>query len=154
ELYHKSIQSRWSEPKYLISLPAFDITAVCLIIETRHTTSSWLIFQAGGLHMSPEFSFGKIEITADTKQSSSRGMTEADALFRIALLGDFSSHAAHETESHVSLSEQRCLLIDRDNFDQVLAQFGIELKLPAGIASKGTVKLRIAKLEDFHPDRI
>ena len=29
--------------------------------------------------MPPTFSFGKIELTADTKQSSSRGTPEADA---------------------------------------------------------------------------
>jgi type VI secretion system protein ImpC len=105
--------------------------------------------------MSPTFSFGKIEITADINRSFSHGVPEPDVPFRIALLGDFSNGGSHDANKlRPKLSGRHPVLIDRDNFDDVLAQFGIELQLPAGVADKGTVRLRIAQLEDFHPDRI
>jgi type VI secretion system protein ImpC len=103
--------------------------------------------------MSPTFSFGKIEITADTKQSSLRGSPEPDAPFRVLLLGDFSNRGGSKPTGG-RRAKLRPVVIDRDNFDEVLGQFCVEIELPAGIASKDTVKLRITELQGFHPDRI
>lgn len=100
--------------------------------------------------MASSFSFGKIEITADINQASPHGVPEPDAPFRILMLGDFSSRHSRGTAQ----SNWRPVLIDRDNFDEVLAQFGVEVQLPPGIADKGPVKLPMAELDAFHPDRI
>ena len=44
------------------------------------------------------------------------------------------------------------MLVDRDNFDDVLAHSGAEIHLPIG--DGGSSKLRFSELDDFHPDRI
>jgi type VI secretion system protein ImpC len=97
--------------------------------------------------MPPTFSFGKIELTADTKQPSTHNAPQADTPFCIALLGDFSNRGA-------KLSQRPPILIDRDNFDDVLAQLKVQLQLPPGVASSESVTLQFNDLEDFHPDRI
>ena len=104
--------------------------------------------------MPATFSFGKIELTTDTAQSSARSKPKPDVPFRIALLADFSNGGSQATKPRPGLSRRRPVLIDRDNFNQVLAQIGIEVQLPAGIASREAVKLHMSELEDFHPDRI
>jgi type VI secretion system protein ImpC len=109
--------------------------------------------QLEAIAMPQKFSFGNIQITADTKQSSSRGSPDPDAPFRIALLGDFSNRARSKpTEGR--RAKLGPVVLDRDNFDEVLGQCYLEVELPAGVASKNIVKLRITELEDFHPDRI
>lgn len=71
-----------------------------------------------------------------------------DTPFRILLLGDFSGRA-HRGEPPPS--RLKPYLIDRDNFEEVLARVRPELEL--GAHGRGLV-LRFRELEDFHPDRI
>src|SRR5262245_45342150 len=105
--------------------------------------------------MSPNFSSGPIDSMLDTQQPFSQHVPEPDVPFRIVVLGDFSHRGASAVSaSHPKLSERRPVLIDRDNFDDVLARMGIELELPITGPSARRATLRIAELEDFHPDRI
>jgi type VI secretion system protein ImpC len=72
----------------------------------------------------------------------------SDTPFRILVLGDFSGRANRGEPPPERL---RPYLIDRDNFDQVLARMRPELEL--GARGRGLM-LRFRELEDFHPDRI
>jgi type VI secretion system protein ImpC len=73
---------------------------------------------------------------------------ESETPFRILLLGDFSGRANRGEPPPARL---RPYLIDRDNFDQVLARMRPELEL--GPRGRGML-LRFREMEDFHPDRI
>lgn len=73
--------------------------------------------------------------------------SESSAAFRILMMGNFSGRAP---AGRAKLSDRRPLLVDRDNFDDVMAKMGVELALP-GISS---APLRFAGLDDFHPDRL
>jgi type VI secretion system protein ImpC len=105
--------------------------------------------------MPPRFSFGNIDSRVDTQPPAFYGTPTPDVPFRVALLGDFSHGGAQEAHaSRPPLSERHPVLIDRDNFDHVLAQWGIELELPIHSTTAQYARLRIAALDDFHPDRI
>jgi type VI secretion system protein ImpC len=73
-------------------------------------------------------------------------------LQKIAILGDFSGRGSRPNMAQRTTGAFRPLLIDRDNFDQVLAHLNVQL---AGVPVKpnrqrGTVSL--GALDDFHPD--
>ena len=74
--------------------------------------------------------------------------------FCIALLGDFSGRESRGIlEIGSSLANRRAVLVDRDDFEEVLAKFHPEIKLPTG-GESDSLGLRFSELEDFHPDRI
>jgi type VI secretion system ImpB/VipA family protein len=72
--------------------------------------------------------------------------------FRIAILGDFSGQARREN-SRTRPAKLRPILIDRDNFDEVLQKLGVEAHLQLGTSGQRLI-LRFQSLEDFHPDQI
>jgi type VI secretion system protein ImpC len=55
-------------------------------------------------------------------------------------------------ETGASLANRRTLVIDRDNFDDVLAKSGAEIHLRLG--KDDSLCLRFSGLDDFHPDRL
>jgi type VI secretion system protein ImpC len=73
---------------------------------------------------------------------------DSDTPFRILVLGDFSGRG---NRGEPAAARLRPYLIDRDNFDQVIARIRPELEL--GEHGRGIV-LQFRELEDFHPDRI
>ena len=86
-----------------------------------------------------------IDVSAEPKELS---RPEPDTPFRILLLGDFSGSGRQgQTAGRVL----KPVLVDRDNFDEVLARFAPEVRLPLG---NGEVSVRFGELEDFHPDRM
>ena len=94
------------------------------------------------------FASVKLDISAGTDLSPAKPASEEP--FRILLLGDFSGRANRGTPAPPS---REPVVIDRDNFEQVLAHMGAELHLGGG--QQGTrMALRFQELEDFHPDRI
>ena len=74
----------------------------------------------------------------------------SDTPFRILLLGDFSGRVNRRAPNSTGWKPVQ---IDRDNFEQVLAGVGAELRLGGGQRGPG-MALRFRELEDFHPDRI
>jgi type VI secretion system protein ImpC len=82
------------------------------------------------------------DISTGERVRPERREATGDQPFRIALLGDFTGHP-----SKGLLSARRPVLVDRDNFETVLARSDLELELAAGA-------LPINELDDFHPDRI
>jgi len=97
-------------------------------------------------------SFAQVEIETG-EQPERTELAEPDAPFHIAVLGDFSGRE-NRGALDAKLHGRKPFLIDRDNFDEVLAQLTPELHLPLGGADGPLVPLRFRELEDFHPDRI
>jgi type VI secretion system ImpB/VipA family protein len=89
----------------------------------------------------------KLDINAGTDRSPVKPASEAP--FRILLLGDFSGRANRGAPAPPS---RKPVMIDRDNFDQVMAHMGAELHLGRGQQGP-RMALRFQELEDFHPDR-
>ncbi len=97
-------------------------------------------------------SFAQVEI--ETGEETERLQTpEPDSPFHIAVFGDFSGRE-NRGMLDAKLQGRKPFLIDRDNFDDVLAQLAPELHLPLGGAEGPLVALRFHELDDFHPDRI
>jgi type VI secretion system protein ImpC len=99
--------------------------------------------------MPKDFDFGGISLTAGGDSSGARPTPETP--FRIAILGDFSGRANRGISEAKTIGKRRAVLVDRDNFDEVLARSGAEIQLAIG---DGSLQLRFSELEDFHPDRI
>ena len=99
--------------------------------------------------MPKPFDFGGVNLTAGADGSSARPSPETP--FRIVILGNFSGRANRGISEANTIAKRRAVLVDRDNFDQVLARTGAALQLAIGDDS---LRLRFSELEDFHPDRI
>jgi type VI secretion system protein ImpC len=106
-------------------------------------------FLAKELSMPKPFDFGGVNLTASGESSDARPSSETP--FRIAILGDFSGRANRGISEANTIAKRRTLLVDRDNFDHVLARAGAEIQLAIGDES---LRLHFSELEDFHPDRI
>ena len=100
--------------------------------------------------MSNTFSFDEFDAVATMEET--RGVAEMEAQpFRIALMGDWSGRAQRDAAQAAS---GHPLLIDRDNFDEVMTRLGVELRLPVTDGGAAHLTLRFKELDDFHPDRI
>jgi len=97
-------------------------------------------------------SFAKVEIETGS-QSALMERAEPDMPFRIAILGDFCGRA-NRGLIDPKLEGRRPVLIDRDSFDEVMAQFAPELHLTMSGPDGPRIPLRFRELDDFHPDRI
>lgn len=69
--------------------------------------------------------------------------------FRILILGDWSGVSAKP-----EIGQRRLVEIDRDNFDQVISQYNVNLKFVSPDADTDDFSLSFEKLDDFHPDRL
>ncbi|MGA9980951.1 MAG: type VI secretion system contractile sheath large subunit [Candidatus Sulfotelmatobacter sp.] len=96
----------------------------------------------------PPFNFGEIKIAVDGDASPAR--PEPDAPFRVLLLGDFSGRSGRAPKK--PLPARQPVLVDRDNFDAVLAAFHPELQLGSGNEELAVVQF--SDLDDFHPDQL
>lgn len=100
--------------------------------------------------MPKPFDFGGVNLTAGEDSSGAHPSPETP--FCIAILGDFSGRANRGICDAKTISKRRAVLVDRDNFDEVLSRSGAEIQLPVG--DSGPLHLRFSELEDFHPDRV
>jgi type VI secretion system protein ImpC len=100
----------------------------------------------------PRPSFTKVEIeTGERREPVDR--PESEDPFHIAILGDFSGRE-NRGVLDPKLHGRKPVLIDRDNFDEVLAHFAPELQLPLGGFDGPRIPIHFRELDDFHPDRI
>src|ERR1700683_462653 len=97
-------------------------------------------------------SFAQVEIETG-ERSAPLERAEPDAPFHIAILCDFSGRE-NRAQLAPTFEARKPVLIDRDNYDEVLAQFAPELRLPLGRPDGPRVLVGFRELDDFHPDRI
>ena len=100
--------------------------------------------------MPTPFDFGSVNLSAGGDSAGARPSSETP--FCIAILGDFSGRANRKLSDSKTIGKRRAVHVDRDNFDEVLANFGAEIELPLG--DSGSLRLRFSELDDFHPDRV
>jgi len=80
---------------------------------------------------------------------------DSETPFRIAILGDFSGRRNRGlSESGDALASRNPRMIDRDNFDSVLAKIAPRLELAPEGEDAFRISLKFADLDDFHPDRL
>ncbi len=91
-------------------------------------------------------SFSKVEIDVDAEGEPVLERPDQDTPFRILIFGDFSGRASRGI-FEPELGNRRPVLVDRDNFEEVLEKLAPELRLPWG-------SIRFREFEDFLPDRI
>ena len=103
--------------------------------------------------MSERFSLEDAEATAVASLEEPVGLVEPDTPFRVLLLGDWSGRASRGGAA-ASGGTRRPVMIDRDNFDQVLAKMDVALHLALAGENAPRLALRFNQLDDFHPDRI
>ncbi len=100
-------------------------------------------------------SYAEVDIDIHpSERSQPFAQSRPDAPFCIAVLGDFSGRVNRGVlETRPKLGGRRPFLIDRDNFEEVLASLHVELRLPAGRGGPA-MALRFEEMDDFHPDRL
>jgi type VI secretion system protein ImpC len=105
--------------------------------------------------MTKTVSFGKVEVGLTTGPSSGPAAARPEEPFRILVLGNFRGQAdADNQKPTADFASRRPVRVDRDNLDEVIAKVGPKLRLPVTGSDAEPATLRIAALDDFHPDRI
>ncbi len=104
--------------------------------------------------MTKSFSFGKVELVASTEAAPALAAPDPGTPFRILVLGDFSGRGNRGVARAGARPSFKPVTIDRDNFDEVMARLGVELRLALEGEGGARVALKFQELDDFHPDRI
>ncbi len=93
------------------------------------------------------FDRGKVEISQSL--GVERGIPKEETPFNIALIGNFSG-SPQAAPQKVGIASRSMILVDRDNFDEVLARIAPTVSLP--MEGSEALVLRLRELEDFHPE--
>ncbi len=105
--------------------------------------------------MPKPISFGELDFNLVASMEETRGTLEAETPFRILLMGDFSGRANRSREqSGDPLPTLRPILVDRDNFDKMLAKRAVEIELPIFGENAPPCNIQFSELDDFHPDAL
>ena len=105
--------------------------------------------------MSTRHSSGEIRLDVTAGREQAQAKPDPETPFRVAILGDFSGRANHGLlESGDALASRRPIMVDRDNFDSVLAKLAPRLDLTPGGEGDLCIPLGFSDLDDFHPDRL
>ena len=104
--------------------------------------------------MATRFSGGSVNVRIASDAKESRPVPEPDTPFCVAVIGDYSGRGNRGVENRGASGSRRAYLIDRDNFSEVMERLEIQLDLPIFGKNSLPVTLRIADLDDFHPDRL
>jgi len=105
--------------------------------------------------MPKPISFGELDFNLVSSMEETQGASEAETPFRILLMGDFSGRTNRgRDQSGVALTNLRPILVDRDNFDNVLAKLAVEIHLPIFGGNAPLCSIQFSELDDFHPDAL
>jgi type VI secretion system protein ImpC len=100
-----------------------------------------------------KLSFGGIQL--GTSLAGVAHQIGPETPMRIAVFGDFSGRANRGIcQPGKALADHRCVLIDRDNFEEVLGQLDVRLDKLLTDSDGQPVSIAIRELDDFHPDRL
>src|SRR5262245_2028171 len=91
--------------------------------------------------MSATFSSGKVNFEVSLGASPTAARRDPDAPLNILVMGNFSGRTG----------EAKPMLVDCDNFDQVLTKARPSCRI--SLAGQST-ELTFSSLDDFHPDKI
>jgi predicted component of type VI protein secretion system len=79
------------------------------------------------------FSFGEVTLDVTAGRERSPGASAPETPFHILVLGDFSGRANRgRDETDARIANRRAVLVDRDNFEEVMARLGATIRLPLG----------------------
>ncbi|MBN1932250.1 MAG: type VI secretion system contractile sheath large subunit [Desulfobacterales bacterium] len=105
--------------------------------------------------MREPISFEKLDVKLVSTMEEISDAPKPETPFRILILGDFSGRENRGlSETRATITSQRILSIDRDNFDETLSKIGVKLHLGIAGDEGPFVDLCFNELDDFHPDRI
>ncbi|MFW5641043.1 MAG: type VI secretion system contractile sheath domain-containing protein [Thermodesulfobacteriota bacterium] len=96
--------------------------------------------------------FGNFEGQVNASRDAFYGHPDRETPFRLLILGDFSGRKNRALSG--PLAGRSPTMIDRDNFDTVLAQTAPELQLFFVGEDSPPITITFKELEDFHPDRL
>ena len=102
--------------------------------------------------MPTSFSFGKIQFNLSPDSEMRRARREPEAPFVLGVLADFTGRACRGVIE--SPATRRPIAIDCDNFERVMAQASATVRIPAARGTDAPLEIRLASLDDFHPDRL
>lgn len=89
----------------------------------------------------------------DTGSGQHAGAANTDPLC-IAILGDFSGRDNKQQYEPGTIGKRRMIEVDRDNLEDVLAGFGVNLHLWLGEDAGEPIDIPLRELADFHPDQL
>ena len=95
------------------------------------------------------FDRSRVELSASL--GNERAIPKEDSPFNIALIGNFSGSDRGDGQ-RLPIASRSPMLVDRDNFDDVLSKIVPTLRLPMGASEELILSFR--ELDDFHPDRL
>ncbi|RPJ04005.1 MAG: hypothetical protein EHM36_11435, partial [Deltaproteobacteria bacterium] len=104
----------------------------------------------GQFAMDKSKGFGKIKIKSFQEEEKHEEPLSGKRPFKIAVLGDFSGREDRDLKE--ALANRHFHLIDRDQFDEVLAKLKAEVHLPILGKTTSPIRIRFSELDDFHPD--
>jgi type VI secretion system protein ImpC len=94
------------------------------------------------------YDFGRVELDVEPKAEKPSLSPDSETPFRILVTGDFTGRASRGIPAH----RPKPVLVDRDNFDYVMARLAPSLRLES--AEGREISLSFRDLDDFHPDRL
>ncbi|MDE3181629.1 MAG: type VI secretion system contractile sheath large subunit [Acidobacteriota bacterium] len=102
--------------------------------------------------MAKPYDFGEINLGVRADEARSKMSSSEETPFRILIMGDFSGEMGRASGGSAKpLRDRRPILIDRDNFDDVLRKSRAGIRIPLG---EGESSLWFSDIDDFHPDRV
>jgi len=103
--------------------------------------------------MPKSISFADVNLEVSPSTAEKAFLPDPETPFRVLLMGDFSGRTGRAVAG-AALPVSKPLLIDRDNFDEVVARLKPELRLQFPGGNLPPVLISFSEPEDFHPDRI
>ncbi len=96
----------------------------------------------------------RIEVGLDVEPRAIDALPQSEAVFSIALFGDFSGRAHRDSDVARAHATSEAILVDRDNLDEVLALLRPELHVPLHRDDAPVLRVQFSSLDDFHPDHV
>jgi len=105
--------------------------------------------------MSTPLTFSKSDVFLSSALEETSGSIDPNTPFRILFLGDWSGKGSRAVQKSTDeIERMRPVIVDRDNFDQVLEKMSAEVALRSGEPQVAGAMVKFAELDDFDPDGI